>query len=390
MTSSVAHPTTTRRTTTRAARGVPWKTVAAFAVVLAYADGYWLVSMQGAVGAIGRTDHPFLTWLRESTVVLPVFAFAVLAALTLALRWFGSTPDETRTVIVTGLLVVAGGTAVGLAAIVANSVFDYHVQSVQLQHMQAMKSMHGRCDISCLAQQQRESLAVQVRGVLLVSRWVLLTNVVLVAWIVALMGGRLRLSPVRRRLSTLTEPEAESGEVTGGSLVQAQHLLVGALVASAAIHAAVIPEHLTEWKAAGLFFTLLTAGELFVACLLLGRPRRTDALFAAAAISIGPLLLWLYSRTIGLPFGPEPGTPEGVGVPDCLACTLEAISLVAAVILLRLSRWIARRPPASAHVHGLVVLALISVTTIGLAATGLSWFDAFDVSSSQPTTGMGH
>ena len=33
-------------------RGVPWKTVVTLAAVLAYADGYWLVSLRGAIGAI--------------------------------------------------------------------------------------------------------------------------------------------------------------------------------------------------------------------------------------------------------------------------------------------------------------------------------------------------
>src|SRR6185436_2885731 len=105
MTSFAAQSATTRRTPKGAVHDVPWKTVGVLAVVLAYADGYWLVSVQGAVGAIGRTDHQSLTWLRESTVVLPAFAFAVLAALTLAARRFGSTPDRARTVIVTALLV---------------------------------------------------------------------------------------------------------------------------------------------------------------------------------------------------------------------------------------------------------------------------------------------
>ena len=69
MTSVAAQSATTRRTPKGAVRDVPWKTVGVLAVVLAYADGYWLVSVQGAVGAIGRTDHQSLTWLRESTVV---------------------------------------------------------------------------------------------------------------------------------------------------------------------------------------------------------------------------------------------------------------------------------------------------------------------------------
>ena len=38
---------------------VPWATVLTLAVVLAYADGFWMTSLRGAVGAIERTQGPF-------------------------------------------------------------------------------------------------------------------------------------------------------------------------------------------------------------------------------------------------------------------------------------------------------------------------------------------
>ena len=41
---------------------VPWLTVLPFAVVMAYADGFWMTSLRGAVGAIERTDEPFTSW----------------------------------------------------------------------------------------------------------------------------------------------------------------------------------------------------------------------------------------------------------------------------------------------------------------------------------------
>ncbi len=386
MTTISANATMARDALPDRRRCVPWKTVVTLAAVLAYADGYWLISLRGAIGAIERTDHPFASWLRESTTVLPVFAFAVLAALTLALHWFAPKLGETRTVVVTSLLIVVGGTLVGVAALVASAAHDYQLQSAQLHVMQGMSSMHGHCDTNCLAHQDRDTLALQVRGVLLVGRWILLTNLVLVAWVVAVMGGRLKLSTARRPQDVLTEPEHEHPT----RVQQVRLLLVGALVGSAAIHAAVIPEHLAEWTAAGLFFILLSAGELAVAGLLLARVRQRTALLAATAISVAPLLLWLYSRTAGLPFGPEAGIPENVGLPDCLACSLEVGSLIAAIALLRSTRWLARRAPASSHVHGLAVVALICVTVIAVGGTGLSWFDAFGISASHSATGMHH
>ena len=367
-------------------RCVPWKTVVTLAAVLAYADGYWLISLRGAIGAIERTDHPFASWLGESTTVLPVFVFAVLAALTLALRLFARKVGETRTVVATALLIVVGGTLVGVAALVASAAYDYQLQATQLHVVQGMTSMHGHCNTNCLAHEDRDTLALQVRGVLLVSRWILLTNLVLVAWVVAIMGGRLKLSTARHPQEVLAETERGHRS----PVQQVRLLLVVALVGSAAIHAAVIPEHLAEWTAAGLFFIALSAGELAVAGLLLARVRPRTALLAATAISVAPLLLWLDSRTAGLPFGPEAGIPEHAGVPDCLACSLEVGSLLAAIALLRSPRWLARLSPASSHVHGLAVVALVCMTVIAVGGTGLSWFDAFGIAASHSATGMHH
>lgn len=85
--------------------------------------------------------------------------------------------------------------------------------------------------------------------------------------------------------------------------------------------------------AAGLVFVFLTTAELAAAWLVLIRHHTAAAL--TAAISIGPLLLWAYSRTLELPFGPEPGVPEAVGLADCAACALEVVTLITAVILIR-------------------------------------------------------
>ena len=83
-------------------------------------------------------------------------------------------------------------TIAGIAELVASSAYDYHLQSIQLR---MMNSMGGLCTGDCLAQQQHATLAAHVRGVLYVSRPLLITNLVLVAWLVAMWGGRLKVSP---------------------------------------------------------------------------------------------------------------------------------------------------------------------------------------------------
>ncbi len=360
---------------------VPWKTVMALAVVLAYADGFWLTSLRGAIGAIERTQSPFVSWLQESTVVLPVFVLAVLSAFTLAIRWFGPELRRPRTLVATALLIVAACTLVGLIETVASSVYDYHLQSQQILTMGSMSTLPQ----DALAQQQHATLVVHIHGVLYIGRWLLLTNLVLVAWLVAMWGGRLTLS---RQHRAPDRPTGSAGGVGASRTQDVRLLLVATLVASALIHAAVVPAHLSEWTAAGMFLVLLAIWELAVAGLLLARLEERIMLLAAAAVSVAPLLV-LWPRNVGLLFGPDTGTADGISLPGLMASTLAIVSLVAALTLLRAGNR-PPRPPASAHVRGLVVVGLIAVTVIGLAGVGLSWFDAFGISDVHPVMTMPH
>lgn len=234
---------------------VPWFTVVALAVVMAYADGFWMLSLRGAVGAIERAGGPFASWLQESTLVLPVFVVAVLGALTVALRWFGPGLGRPRAIVATALMVAAAGTLVGIAEVAASSAYDYHLQSAQLLLMESMGHSGGG---TLLAQQA--SLGLQVRAVGYASGILLVTNLALVGWVVALRGGRLGVSRARvtSRFHNLR-------------VASPRLLLAVALFASGAIHAAAVPGHLTQWPAMGAFFAVLAAAELAVAGLLLAR-----------------------------------------------------------------------------------------------------------------------
>jgi hypothetical protein len=379
---------------------VPWLTVLPLAILVAYGDGFWMTSLRGAAGAIERTDGPFETWLRESTLALPVFVFAVLGALTLAMRWFGPALKNNRAVIATGLLIVGAGTLVGIVELAASSAYDYHLQASQLQMVVQMG--HACASGNCLPQQEQASLALQVQAVGYGSALLLATNLVLVAWALAVRGGRLDVSVTRGHLGNRSGRDAEvlpRCTVPGarGSRVHDLRLILAAgLLGTAAIHAAVVPEHLAEWGAAGAFFIVLAAAELVVAVLLawpggiqlLAQPQRM-VLLAGAVVSIGPLALWLYSRTLGMPFGPEPGVPEAVGLADVASSLLELGTLLVAVVLLRSRDW-TRRPRVSAHLRWLIVVAVIAVTAVGLAGTGLGWFDVRGNLGEQPAMSSLH
>lgn len=357
--------------------GVPWATVLPLSIVLALADGFWMTSLRGAVGYIERAQSPFTSWIRESALSVPLFVLAVLGALTLALRVFGPTLRG-RAVVATMLLIAAAATVVGFAEIAASSAYDYHLQVRQLAPMDHL------CELAdCGDQRQQASLQLQVRAVGLASLLLLATNLVVVGWAVALTGGRLSVSRTRRR---------RTGGL--GARLDTRHwALVTALIGAAAIHAAVLPEHFNEWPAAGAFFVGLAAAELTVATLVVREVR--SSLHLAAVVSVAPLMLWLYSRTAGIPFGPEAGTAENVGLADVAASALEMAALLLALLLLRArSRAGTGRAAgvepwhSSAHVHALVVVAFVAVTAVGLAGSGLAWLDV--VSVGEPPGGDGH
>jgi hypothetical protein len=111
-----------------------------------------------------------------------------------------------------------------------------------------------------------------------------------------------------------------------------------ALLVTAVIHLAVVPEHAEEWPAAAVFFVALAIAELALAIVVLaGASRRT--LLIGSAISVASAVLWGASRTVGLPFGPEAFSAEAMAAPDLLAAALEVF---AAAVFVRLP---AQLPP---------------------------------------------
>src|SRR6478735_4102204 len=137
--SAKARPVATERQLT-----VPWLTVLLFALAMAYADGFWMVALRGAVGSIQRSQEPFTTWLRESTLAVPVYLFAM--------RGFGPALRTARPVVLTGLLIAAAGTLVGVVQLAISSVYDHQLQSDELL---VMGPMHGSCSGTCLDQLQQ-------------------------------------------------------------------------------------------------------------------------------------------------------------------------------------------------------------------------------------------
>jgi steroid 5-alpha reductase family enzyme len=83
-----------------------------------------------------------------------------------------------------------------------------------------------------------------------------------------------------------------------------------AIVASSAAgvaHLVAVPSHYTWWPASGAFFAILGVVQLVLAAALLRGWRSHRLVLAALWGTVGVVLLYVASRTVGLPM--EPGVP---------------------------------------------------------------------------------
>lgn len=136
--------------------------------------------------------------------------------------------------------------------------------------------------------------------------------------------------------------------------IETQKLLYGAAGLSfgaSIIHGMVTPEHFEEWWGYGTFFIIAALVQLFYGLLLVFQPWQPDPirgtegfpvkyLYWAGIIGNGFLIaLYLVTRTLGVPlFGPEAGEVEPVTLLSLVSKLIEAILIVALIILLLRSK----------------------------------------------------
>ncbi len=135
---------------------------------------------------------------------------------------------------------------------------------------------------------------------------------------------------------------------------------------AAAIHFGVAGEHFAEWWLFGVFFVLLAAFQLIWAATC-WQPVRPAWLYLGAGANAATLVLWLVTRTTGLPFGPQPFTPEAFGAADLVCGALEAAGIVLAVIAAQRMR---REAPSAARPLRLGAAIVAATAAVVLAASG--------------------
>lgn len=196
--------------TKRPRPAIRWSLVALFAVVLAYSDGFWLTALQGAIGAIERLEEPFERWLRDATLMLPLFFVAVLLAVLVARRPLERLRGEVARLAVVCLLVALMAGALGLAEAGVSSYRDYRMQSTHLVKMQTgglgdaslvstenspvyvlYCNLRGATATDPLAMMEYATLMVHAKALALFSVVLLVNNLALVGLLMVFIQDRL-------------------------------------------------------------------------------------------------------------------------------------------------------------------------------------------------------
>jgi len=157
----------------------------------------------------------------------------------------------------------------------------------------------------------------------------------------------------------------------------ARPYVLGALAslsaAAAAIHFAVVFEHFRDYLLYGVFFLVLAWAQLIWPAVLLWRPSRLW-LWLGLAGNAAVLAVYVASRTVGLPFGPDLHHPEQVGGLDVMSCVLEfALVIGCAALLWRPSladRPVRRRGGVAAAAALLAVPVLVIAATAAVMTPG--------------------
>jgi hypothetical protein len=263
----------------------------------------------------------------------------------------------------TGLLIVVGCTLAGLAALIVSGSYDYRLQLDQLDHMASM----GIHCATCVEARQDATLVLQLKALGAGTALLLVTNLLVVGWLLAIRGGRLSLS--RKPQAGQPDPAPPSGPWRS----EVQLVLAAALVGTGTILAVHATADLLDSVGAALLLLLLATAQLVAAQYVTAKPGR-PAWIGAAVLALGLPAAWIYAQATGNPLVPGVGAPDGFGLTDGSIGVLGMATVATVVLLLSAPAWL-RRAPASHHAGKLALVGIVAVTAIGVGGTGLAWFD---------------
>lgn len=147
-----------------------------------------------------------------------------------------------------------------------------------------------------------------------------------------------------------------------------------ASLGAAVIHFAVTPDHWRDWLLSGLFFASIAVFQLIWALLAWTRPPAV-LLVAGIVVNAGAVALWVLTHTVGMPFGPHAGAPEGVAGASICVLLLECYVVMGAA-------WALYRRDRTETVpdlgSGLVLLGANAVIALAVLAGVVSGLQGHD------------
>lgn len=130
------------------------------------------------------------------------------------------------------------------------------------------------------------------------------------------------------------------------------------------IHVLAAIQHVDEYLPYAVGFVLLAAAQFMWGVAVYRSPSRL-LLSAGAVVSLAVAVLWIFSRTSGLPLGPERWAPEAVGAVDSIATANEVV--LALVVYFHLRRELpGALARACARVTAGAALCLILLSALAL------------------------
>jgi hypothetical protein len=166
----------------------------------------------------------------------------------------------------------------------------------------------------------------------------------------------------------MVEPAGGGEQSPDSTTIGAVATYIGAAAAAGAagVHLAMVPSHADSSQVEGIGFAGAGWVGVVIAAALLLRPRRSAVVLAAGA-HLALIGLWAWSRTAGLPVGSHAGQSERVGGIDVFTVVLEAVVVLAAMVVL--SGWSAKVIAGAMHaLTGVAVAGVLGGATVALVA----------------------